>query len=243
MTYLGLYALQHRGQESAGIAVSNGESIWVDRGMGLVPSVFDDHRLAALQGNIAIGHTRYSTTGASEWCNAQPVHRCVANVNFALAHNGNLVNTAELAVEADLVSGEIGSDSDLIAELLVREISAAKSDNDASLVFEDAFAAVLPHLRGAFSLVVCETNTLIGVRDPNGFRPLFLGRTRTGGFSPPRCRRWMWSAPRQCARSSQERWSSWTVAACAAAARSHRRPSIRPCAHSSSSTSPVRTAS
>ncbi|MFI6067078.1 amidophosphoribosyltransferase [Micromonospora sp. NPDC051227] len=180
MTYLGLYALQHRGQESAGIAVSNGESIWVDRGMGLVSSVFDDHRLAALQGNIAIGHTRYSTTGASEWCNAQPVHRCVANVNFALAHNGNLVNTAELAVEADLVSGEIGSDSDLIAELLVREISAAKSDNDASLVFEDAFAAVLPHLRGAFSLVVCETNTLIGVRDPNGFRPLFLGRHPNG---------------------------------------------------------------
>jgi amidophosphoribosyltransferase len=176
MTYLGLYALQHRGQESAGIAVSDGAAIWVDKGMGLVSAVFDEHRLAALRGDIAIGHTRYSTTGASEWCNAQPVHRHVSNVNFALAHNGNLVNTAELADGASFVAGEVTSDSDLIAELLVEEIAGRQSENDEDVLFEDAFAAVLPRLRGAFSLVVVETNRLIGVRDPNGFRPLFLGR-------------------------------------------------------------------
>ena len=97
LTYLGLFALQHRGQESAGIAVSDGETITVMKDMGLVTQVFDEHRLASLTGHLAIGHNRYSTTGSSSWQNAQPVYRSVGDAGFALGHNGNLTNTAELA--------------------------------------------------------------------------------------------------------------------------------------------------
>jgi amidophosphoribosyltransferase len=178
ITYLGLYALQHRGQESTGIAVSDGTSILVDKGMGLVSSVFDDHRLAALQGHVAIGHTRYSTTGASAWCNAQPVHRANDNVNFALAHNGNLVNTAELADEAGIAVREVTSDSDLVAGLIAAEL--ADSIQAPGDPLERALTAVLPRLRGAFSFVISDQDRLIGVRDPNGFRPLFLGRHPEG---------------------------------------------------------------
>src|SRR4051794_38752985 len=97
LTYLGLYALQHRGQESAGMAVSDGESMLIDKDMGLVSNVFNDRRLAALTGHLAVGHTRYSTTGSSTWRNAQPVYRSVADRQFALSHNGNLSNTNALA--------------------------------------------------------------------------------------------------------------------------------------------------
>ncbi len=118
LTYLGLYALQHRGQESAGMAVSDGHTLTVVKDMGLVSNAFDDRTLAALTGHAAIGHTRYSTTGSSTWRNAQPVYRDVGQLEFALGHNGNLVNTEALADEAGMLPGTVTSDSDLIAELL-----------------------------------------------------------------------------------------------------------------------------
>jgi amidophosphoribosyltransferase len=177
LTYDGLYALQHRGQESAGMAVSNGDDIMVVKDMGLVTNVFTEYKLAGLQGHLAIGHTRYSTTGASTWHNAQPVYRTVNDQAFAFGHNGNLTNTQALAREAGMLPGTFGSDSDLIAELLVQYLV---THEDADLV--DALVAVLPRLRGAFSLVLCDHKRLIGVRDPNGFRPLSLGRLDDDGW-------------------------------------------------------------
>ncbi|MBE1488503.1 amidophosphoribosyltransferase [Plantactinospora soyae] len=179
ITYLGLYALQHRGQESAGMAVSEGTKIWVNKDMGLVSTVFDHHRLEALRGHLAIGHTRYSTTGASAWQNAQPSYRTAQEVQFALAHNGNLVNTPELAQELGLAPGTVGSDSDLVAEHLIAELAAPDALGDADPL-ERALARVLPRLRGAFSFVIMDEDRLIGVRDPNGFRPLFLGQLPQG---------------------------------------------------------------
>src|SRR5689334_22188977 len=111
LTYLGLYALQHRGQESAGIAVSDGHLITVIKDMGLVSNVFDDRTLAALTGHLAIGHTRYSTTGSSTWRNAQPFYRNVGEHSFALGHNGNLVNTEKLAADLGMLPGAVTSDS------------------------------------------------------------------------------------------------------------------------------------
>src|SRR3954471_24949910 len=122
LTYLGLYALQHRGQESAGMAVSDGETITVVKDMGLVSNVFDERTLATLTGHLAVGHNRYSTTGANTWRNAQPVYRDVAAHTFALGHNGNLTNTEELATEAGMLPGTVSSDSDLVAELVAREL-------------------------------------------------------------------------------------------------------------------------
>ncbi|HLI73364.1 MAG TPA: amidophosphoribosyltransferase [Acidimicrobiales bacterium] len=118
LTFDGLYALQHRGQESAGMAVSDGEAVTVVRDMGLVTTVFDERTVSCLPGDLAIGHTRYSTTGASEWRNAQPVYRAVGSSGFALGHNGNLTNTAGLAEAAGMLPGVVASDSDLVAELL-----------------------------------------------------------------------------------------------------------------------------
>src|SRR5437762_2210239 len=115
--YLGLYALQHRGQESAGIACSDGESVTVVKDMGLVAQVFDERRLAPLDGHLAIGHVRYSTTGSSTWRNAQPVYRSVADAGFALGHNGNLTNTEALANDLGMLPGVLTSDSELIGEL------------------------------------------------------------------------------------------------------------------------------
>ena len=108
LTYLGLYALQHRGQESAGIAVSDGSTITVSKDMGLVTQVFDERRLAPLQGHLSIGHVRYSTTGSSSWRNAQPIYRSVGDAGFALAHNGNLTNTVELARAARHAARDAG---------------------------------------------------------------------------------------------------------------------------------------
>ncbi|HET9601643.1 MAG TPA: amidophosphoribosyltransferase [Acidimicrobiales bacterium] len=174
LTYLGLYALQHRGQESAGIAVADGRSITVVKDMGLVPNVFNERTLGGLPGDLAIGHTRYSTTGASTWRNAQPVFREAGGVHFALGHNGNLTNTSDLADEAGMLPGTVGSDSDLIAELLAREIVARGTDLPGALV------TVLPRLLGAFSLVLVDQGRVVAVRDPNGFRPLCLGRLDCG---------------------------------------------------------------
>jgi len=175
LTYLGLFALQHRGQESAGIAVSDGTKIMIDKDMGLVSAIFDEFRLQALPGTMAIGHTRYATTGASAWANAQPVARQAGEVFFALGHNGNLVNTAELA--AGRTDADLGSDSDVVAALLAESLTGAAGGDLIA-----ALSAVLPRLQGAYSLVVMDEARLIGARDPHGFRPLFLGRCDTGGW-------------------------------------------------------------
>ena len=128
LTYLGLYALQHRGQESAGMAVADGDTLTVVKDMGLVPNVFDDRTLVALTGDLAIGHTRYSTTGSSTWRNAQPVYRDSASQEFALGHNGNLTNTEALADEAGMLPGIVSSDSDLMAELLAQHLADKGGD-------------------------------------------------------------------------------------------------------------------
>ena len=174
LTYDGLYALQHRGQESAGMAVSDGTDIVIVKDMGLVSNVFNEYKLAGLQGFVAAGHTRYSTTGSSTWHNAQPVYRSVEGTAFALGHNGNLTNTAALAAEAGMLPGVSTSDSDLVAELLARQLGSGPAD------LAGALEQVLPRLEGAFSLVLIDQERLIGVRDPNGFRPLCLGTIDEG---------------------------------------------------------------
>jgi amidophosphoribosyltransferase len=176
LTYLGLFALQHRGQESAGMAVSDGHHITVVKEMGLVTNAFDDRTLAALDGHLSIGHVRYSTTGSSVWRNSQPSFRDVGNLSFALGHNGNLTNTRQLADEAGMLPGAVASDTDVIAELLALELGRAGTD----ATLEAALAAVLPRLEGAFSLTLTDAGRLFGVRDPHGFRPLCLGRLDNG---------------------------------------------------------------
>jgi amidophosphoribosyltransferase len=186
LTYLGLYALQHRGQESAGIAVSDGETITVVKDMGLVTQVFDERRLAALDGHLAIGHNRYSTTGSSTWRNAQPVYRSVGDTGFALGHNGNLTNTAALAERLGMLPGlaapsaEVDSttDSALIAELIAHEYPTEPRSDGRDL--ELALERVLPRLEGGFSLVLMDDAHLIAVRDRHGFWPLVLGRVEGG---------------------------------------------------------------
>ncbi|MDH3753657.1 MAG: amidophosphoribosyltransferase [Acidimicrobiia bacterium] len=181
LLYLALYALQHRGQESAGMAVSDGETLTIVKDMGLVATVFDDRMLAALAGHLGIGQTRYSTTGSSSWKNSQPVYRTIGNVEFALGHNGNLVNTVALADEAGFLPGTVESDSDVMAELvavdLARVGAEARSDERH---LERAVARVVPSFEGAFSVVFADEGHVIGVRDPNGFRPLCLGRLDNG---------------------------------------------------------------
>jgi amidophosphoribosyltransferase len=185
LTYFGLYSLQHRGQEAAGIAVSDGSSVVVYKDLGLVAQVFDEPTLASLRGHIAIGHARYSTTGASNWENAQPTLRSTpprgasgtdrgASTTIALAHNGNLVNTADLARRvADLGVGDATTTSDTA---LVTALLAARPD----VSVEAAALEVLPTLRGAFSFVFMDEDTLYAARDPQGVRPLVLGRLERG---------------------------------------------------------------
>ena len=181
LTFDGLFALQHRGQESAGMAVSDGEMVTVVKDMGLVTNVFSDERtLAPLQGHLAVGHTRYSTTGSSTWRNAQPVYRSVGEAGFALGHNGNLTNTEALAQEAGMLPGTVASDSDLVAELIAAACPGDGEDRSDGRDLEIALMSVLPRLEGAFSFVMMDAAHLIGVRDPNGFRPLCLGRVGTG---------------------------------------------------------------
>ncbi|HEY1989512.1 MAG TPA: amidophosphoribosyltransferase [Acidimicrobiales bacterium] len=179
ITFDGLFALQHRGQEAAGMAVSDGEAIMVMKDMGLVTTVFDERKLSALRGDLAIGHTRYSTAGSRDWMNAQPVFRDVGVAGFALGHNGNLTNTDALAEQAGMLPGLVDSDSDLVAELLGQVFPPEDPDRppaDSAQDLETALTAVLPLLEGAFSFVLLDADRLIGVRDPNGFRPLCLGR-------------------------------------------------------------------
>jgi amidophosphoribosyltransferase len=165
LSYFGLYALQHRGQESAGIAVSEDGRLTALRDLGLVPQVFDERSLSGLKGQLAIGHTRYSTTGGNAWENAQPLlhHGRVRTV--ALGHNGNLVNAAALRDEVGKPLGS-SSDSEVIAALI--------ADDDQPL--EDAIASAMSKLEGAASVVGLADETLFAFRDAHGFRPLVLGR-------------------------------------------------------------------
>src|SRR5205823_772191 len=168
LTYFGLFALQHRGQESAGIATApRGGSIMAIRDQGLVAQVFDDHMLRSLVGDMAIGHVRYSTTGSSEWENAQPIVRDDRRA-LALAHNGNLINAVELHSElrGRDVPFRSTSDSEIIAALLATHPAER---------IEDAVADVLPRLQGAFSTVAMTEDAVVAFRDPHGLRPLALG--------------------------------------------------------------------
>jgi amidophosphoribosyltransferase len=171
LTYFGLYALQHRGQEAAGIAVSDGRRIVVHKDTGLVNQVFNESGLASLHGHLAIGHTRYSTTGASSWVNAQPIYQeTPAGGGLVLGHNGNLVNTADLARE---LATAPSNDSELMAALLARDV-------DVSL--EEAIVRTAPRLVGAYSVVVMDEQRLHAFRDPRGVRPLQIGRLPAGGW-------------------------------------------------------------
>lgn len=184
LTYFGLYALQHRGQESAGIAVSNGRQILVYKDMGLVSQVFDESTLEAFKGHIAVGHCRYSTTGASTWHNAQPTFHPTVDGSIALGHNGNLTNTADLALmveaqgglegELDLqvkLPGQITNDTSLVTTLLAHHPGST---------LEERAVELLPTIEGAYSFVWMNEHTLYAARDPQGVRPLVLGRLERG---------------------------------------------------------------
>ncbi len=171
LTYFALYALQHRGQESAGIATSDGQRITVHKDMGLVNQVFTDTSLAALDGNSAVGHCRYSTTGASSWVNAQPQYRERAGGGgLALGHNGNLVNTLALAAEEGLSAA---NDSELMADILAR---------DPHPDMADVIARHAPRFQGAFSVALMEGERIHAFRDRHGVRPLQIGRLADGGW-------------------------------------------------------------
>jgi amidophosphoribosyltransferase len=225
LAYFGLYALQHRGQESAGIAVSDGTRIVVYKDMGLVPQVFDESVLGTLRGHIAVGHCRYSTSGSSVWENAQPTFRATPTASLALGHNGNLINTLELAALAGAPtggrSGRATSDTDVLTALFAAPAAAqpaAAPPLEASRLpraaplpgtgsgpgagalpgtgsvpgvttlaapaagsaIEAGALAALPLVRGAYSLIFMDERTLYAARDPQGFRPLVLGKLAGG---------------------------------------------------------------
>ena len=183
LTYYGLYALQHRGQESAGIATSDGNRILVFKDMGLVSQVFDEQTLEQLTGHIAVGHARYSTTGSSVWQNAQPTFRSTATGHIALGHNGNLVNTHELREFLDDIRNELGTipgTEDVAAVSTDTEILTALLAAHPTRSIEDSAMIELPRVKGAFSLVFMDDNTLYAARDPHGVRPLVLGRLERG---------------------------------------------------------------
>ena len=177
LTFYGLYALQHRGQESAGIATSDGERIFVYKDMGLVSQVFTESDLATLTGDLAIGHCRYSTTGSSTWNNAQPTLRATNHGTLALAHNGNLTNTGDLAEELSKL--QLGTTDSMAAttdtEIMTALIAAQEGKN-----FESSAISVLPSLKGAFSLVFMDEHTLYAARDRHGVRPLVIGKLEHG---------------------------------------------------------------
>jgi amidophosphoribosyltransferase len=165
LTYFGLHALQHRGQESAGIAVSEQGRLTALRDLGLVAQVFDEQKLSGLRGELAIGHTRYSTTGSNAWANAQPLLHHGRARTVALGHNGNLINADALRAEVGVRLGS-SSDSEVIAALIAND----------ELPLAEAIAATMTRVEGAATVVGLAESTLFGFRDPHGFRPLVLGR-------------------------------------------------------------------
>ncbi|MGH8059909.1 MAG: amidophosphoribosyltransferase, partial [Candidatus Entotheonellia bacterium] len=169
LTYLGLYALQHRGQESSGIVSSDGTMLHAEVGMGLVADVFHERRLARLPGDMAIGHNRYSTTGSSLLRNAQPMVISYSGGSLAVAHNGNLVNAAEIrqTLEQEGAIFRSTTDTEVIVHLIARSAEAH---------FADRVVDALRKVRGAYSLLLMTEKQMIGVRDSFGFRPLVLGR-------------------------------------------------------------------
>ncbi len=171
LTYFGLFAQQHRGQESAGIAVSDGTNVLVYKDLGLVSQVFNEATLTTLHGDLAIGHTRYSTTGSNTWDNAQPVFKTDGTHSVALGHNGNLVNTHELAEVAGK-RGTATTDTDIMTTLL------AEGMGEGGL--EASAIRILPTLAGAFSLVIMDERSVFAARDPMGIRPLSIGRLPNG---------------------------------------------------------------
>ena len=169
LTYFGLYALQHRGQESAGIAVSDGSRVMAMKDMGLVNQVFDEPKLSALPGRMAIGHARYSTTGSTVWRNAQPIVQHAGGRTIALAHNGNLTNTTTLRNELREQRVRLHSTSDT-------EVIAALIANHPSGDLGAAVTDTMQQIEGAFAAVVLSENAVAGFRDPDGIRPLVVGR-------------------------------------------------------------------
>ena len=169
VTYLGLYALQHRGQESAGIAATDAHAFHVEKAMGWVADVFGRERLKRLPGHRAIGHVRYSTAGSSNVRNAQPISANTAHGPVAIAHNGNLVNAEELRqeLERDGAVFQSSSDTEVILHLLARA---------EGVTLADQLAGALTRVRGAYTLLLLTPEQILAVRDPSGFRPLTLGQ-------------------------------------------------------------------
>jgi amidophosphoribosyltransferase len=180
---LGLFALQHRGQESAGIAVSDRSEIFLYKDLGMIAQVLDERRLPPLHGDLAIAHCRYSTTGSTVWENAQPTFRRGPRRALAIGHNGNLVNTRELLEQLDGGRARLAAttDTELLTTLLADEPAADTVD---------ALLRVLPRVRGAFTLLVLDRDRVIGIRDPHGFRPLVLGRIPDVARSEPGTAPW-----------------------------------------------------
>lgn len=175
LTYFGLYALQHRGQESTGIVTSDGQHITQHKAMGLVPEVFTEDILRGLKGHLAVGHVRYSTTGASHLLNAQPFSVTHRGGAIAVAHNGNLVNTRELRDELEQKGSifQTTMDTEVIVHLLARSTHKG---------LEKAITDTFSRVRGAYSLVLMTLGQLVAVRDPGGFRPLCLGKLNNGSY-------------------------------------------------------------
>ena len=169
LAYLGLYALQHRGQESAGIAASSNGKMHLEVGMGLVADVFSDVRLKKLPGNIAVGHNRYSTTGVSRVKNAQPCLIEYSGGTMAMGHNGNLVNASEIRKELGVAGAIFQSTND--SEVIVHLMAQSRRNS-----FVDRAVAALSQVKGAYSIVLMSENELVAARDPQGFRPLCLGK-------------------------------------------------------------------
>jgi len=173
LVYLSLYALQHRGQEGAGIAVSNRSEIATEKGMGLVADIFSQEKLDRLTGDIAIGHNRYSTTGISEVQNTQPITVTINVGAISLAHNGNIVNADEIKAELVKQGAIFNTSSD--TEVVVHLIAKSKKDD-----LLESIVYALSQIKGAFSLLIMTNDKLIGVRDPMGMRPLVLGKLKSG---------------------------------------------------------------
>lgn len=169
LTYLGLYALQHRGQESAGIVSSDGQIMMAQKGMGLVGDVFDPAKLSTLKGHIALGHVRYSTTGSSVLKNAQPLMVDYSRGTIAVAHNGNLTNAAQLREQLEAKGSIFQTTSD--SEIVLHLLAGLRVDEE-----KDAVLAMLEEIRGAYCFALMKKDEIIAIRDPNGFRPLCLGK-------------------------------------------------------------------